>query len=320
MPGTKRYRTFSQYLKETFGERVHKVTLDAGFTCPNRDGTLATGGCIYCDHRGSGAPSIDRTQSVTEQLEAGMAAVRRRYKADKFIAYFQAFTNTYAPLATLRRLYDQALAKDGVVGLAVGTRPDCLPDEVLDLLEEYTRDYRVWLEIGLESAHDRTLELVNRGHDVACFADAVKRAQGRALSLGTKGGTKGRGLRLCAHVILGLPGETKEEMLETARTVAGLGLDEIKIHSLHVLRGTKLASMYRSGEVRLMTMEEYVGLVCDFLELLPPDMVIQRLMGEGAPDLLIAPDWSRQKMAVLEAIDEELERRDSHQGIKFERG
>lgn len=302
--GEKRYRPFSRYLREIFGCRVQKIPLDAGFTCPNRDGRVGFGGCIYCGLRGSGTGAYENGVPLGEQIRAGIGSGKRRFGKCKFIAYFQAFTNTYAPPERLKSLYDEALRHQEVVGLSIGTRPDCAPNEVLELLEEYARRCHFWVEYGLQSAHDYTLELINRGHDIAQFVDAVER-------------TKGRGINICAHIILGLPGETKEEMMATADLVASLELEGIKIHSLYVLKGTKLAEIYQRDEFRLLELEEYVSLVCDFLERLPPDMVIQRLTGEAPRDLLVAPRWSREKMAVLGKIDTELEQRGSYQGIEW---
>lgn len=297
----KRYRLFSAELKRQFGTRVHKISVDAGFGCPNRGGGRQGAGCLFCDPGGSGAVGLDGRLPVAAQVEAGKEVMRRKYKAGLFMAYFQPFSNTLAPVATLRRLYDEALAVDDVVGLAVGTRPDCLPDEVLDLLVDYHHRTCLWLEVGLQSSHDRTLRSLNRGHDLACFLDAYRRA-------------KQRGLRVCVHVILGLPGEDRQAMLATADLLAELGVDGVKLHLLHVLRGTPLGDMYCRGEVDLFSMEEYVALVADLLERLPASTLIHRLTGDGPRDLLLAPLWSLNKWQVLNAIDVELERRDSRQG------
>ncbi len=308
----KRYNDFNSFLRRTFGCRVQKVTIDAGFTCPNRDGRVGWGGCIYCDARGSGAFGIERRRSVKAQVEIGMHRLKERYNAQKFIAYFQAFTNTYAPVEVLKKLYDEALQFDDVIGLAIGTRPDCVPEPVLQLIESYSRRYQVWVEYGLQSIHDQTLALINRGHTYADFVDAVQR-------------TKGRGILICAHVIIGLPDESDAEIMETAKGVASLGLDAIKIHSLYVVEGTPLAKLYRRGKFyvggiplwRTLDFDEYVELACDFLEYLPPQMIIQRLVGEGSRDTLVAPLWILQKDAILKAIDRELERRDSYQGKRY---
>ena len=237
---------------------------------------------------------------VAEQIEAGKEVMVRKYKAKRFIAYFQPYTNTYASPSILRALYDEALGVDDVVGLIVGTRPDCLPDEVVDLLAEYAERTYFWLELGLQSPLDRTLDLIGRGHDFAAFARSAQAC-------------KRRGIRVCSHVILGLPGETREEMLATADVLNDLDMDGVKIHLLHVMKGTPLADLYRQGKVRLMDRDEYVGLVCDFLERLAPTVLIQRLVGDGSRDL-IAPRWN--KLALLNAIDAELERRGTRQGDK----
>jgi radical SAM protein (TIGR01212 family) len=297
----RRYYAFSRFLRERFGARVHRVTIDAGFTCPNVDGTVTVGGCVYCDNR-SFSPNrrLPRT-SVRAQVDRGVAVLQKRYGADRFLAYFQAATNTYAPVGKLRRLYDEALGHPQVVGLAIGTRPDCVPDPVLDLIEGYARERYVCLELGLQSAHDRSLDWMNRGHHFDAFVDAVCRCQGRALDL-------------CAHVILNLPGECREDMLATADALAGLPVQAVKIHNLHVVRDTPLEEMYRAGTVRLFERDEYVQVLCDFLERLPPQMVIHRLSGDAPPDYLVAPAWCLDKPALLRAVHAELERRDSWQG------
>lgn len=297
----KRYNAFSDELKRVFGCRVHRISVDAGFSCPNLDGTVGTGGCIYCGGMGSGAFGIVRGVPVAEQIEAGKEVMVRKYKAKRFIAYFQPYTNTYASPSILRALYDEALGVDDVVGLIVGTRPDCLPDEVVDLLAEYAERTYFWLELGLQSPLDRTLDLIGRGHDFAAFARSAQAC-------------KRRGIRVCSHVILGLPGETRQEMLATADVLNELDLDGVKIHLLHVMKDTPLAELYLQGKVRLMDRDEYVGLVCDFLERLKPGISVQRLTGDGGRDHLIAPLWSLQKFEVLNAIDYELERRESSQG------
>ena len=298
----KRYNAFSEELKRFFGCRVHRISVDAGFTCPNRDGTLATQGCIFCGGSGSGSFGIARQLSVAGQLADGKEVMVRKYKAKKFLAYFQAYSNTYAPPERLRELYDEALTVPDIVGLIVGTRPDCLSPDILDLLTEYHRRTYFWLELGLQSSIDRTLSLIGRGHDVAAFTNAVERA-------------KGRGLRVCAHVILGLPGESREDMLATAGYLNGLGVDGVKLHLLHVMQGTRLADMHAKGELRLMERDDYVGIVCDFLERLDPSISIQRLTGDGGRDL-VAPLWSQAKFEVLNAIDHELMRRGSRQGCR----
>lgn len=300
----RRYYAFSRFLQERFGTKVYRVTVDAGFTCPNVDGSVAVGGCVFCDNR-SFSPNrrLPRT-SVTEQVRRGVALVQQRYGVDRFLAYFQAATNTYAPVDRLRRLYDEALAHPQIVGLAIGTRPDCVPDPVLDLVQSYARERYVCLELGLQSSHDRSLDWMNRGHHFDAFVDAVQRCQGR-------------GLDVCAHVILGLPGESRQDMLATAEALAALPVHAVKIHNLHVVKETPLERMYREGTVRMLERDEYVQVVCDFLELLPSGMVIHRLQGDAPPDYLIAPLWCLDKPSLLRAIHAELERRDSWQGKKW---
>ena len=300
----KRYNDLNTYYQSLFGCRVQKITIDAGLTCPNRDGTSSTGGCIYCNARGSGSGAFDRGLSVTDQLLQGKSFLARRYKAKKFIAYFQSFSNTYAPPEILKRLYDEALAVEDIVGLAIGTRPDCVDDPVLDLLQAYAPDYLIWIEYGLQSASDRTLEFINRGHDVQCFKDAIKK-------------TSNRGIGICAHVILGLPHESRRDMLNTAHTLADLGIDGIKLHLLYVVKGTLLEAYYRQGEYKCLAQQEYVDLVCDFIERLPSDMIIQRLTGDPHPQELVAPQWALRKSETLAKIRNTLEKRDSRQGLKF---
>lgn len=300
-----RYVRFTDHLRATFGCRVHKVSVDAGFTCPNRDGTVTVGGCIYCNNV-SFSPG-NRRLSVAAQLTQGKQFLRQRYGAEKFIAYFQAYSNTYGDIAHLRQLYDEALACEDIVGLAIGTRPDCVPDAILDMLAEYASRTSLWLELGLESGHDQTLAFLNRGHTVAAFDDAVRRAQQRHL-------------QLCTHLILGLPGESHADMLHTARYVAALGIKAVKLHHLHVVRQTVLEKMYRCGDVSLLTLEEYAPLVVDCLEVLPPEMIMMRLMGDAPRMQLVAPDWSLDKLGALRRIELELERRESYQGKFFRAG
>jgi hypothetical protein len=296
----KRYNPFSEELKRVFGCRVHRISVDAGFTCPNRDGTVGSGGCLFCGDRGSGSFGIARGETVADQLEQGKEVMVRKYKAKKFLAYFQPYSNTYAPVATLAALYDAALAVPDVVGLIVGTRPDCLPRDTLELLAEYHRKTWFWLELGMQSTLDRTLQTIRRGHDSAAFITAAR-------------AVKQRGIRLAVHIILGLPGESRAEMLSSAAILNDLGVDAVKIHLLHVNRNTLLAELHAKGDITLLEKDEYVGLVCDFLERLDPRIFIQRLTGDGGKDLL-APLWSAAKFEVLNAIDDELERRGSRQG------
>jgi hypothetical protein len=297
----KRYYDFRTYLRNTFDARVAKLPIDAGFTCPNRDGRSGTGGCVYCDSRGSALRRSRPLPSVTAQL----ATMRERYLrhgAERFIPYFQTFTNTYAPPARLRALWDEAVGfAPEVVGLAVGTRPDCVPDATLDLLAGYLPRGRVHLELGLQSAHPATIARIGRGHTREQFDDAAIRAAAR-------------GIEVVAHVILGLPGESAAMMRETAQALAALPIAGVKIHALLVLEGTALAGDWSAGQVPLPDLATYAGWVADFLELLPPGIFIERLTADGYRDILLAPEWARTKPAVLAAIERELERRDSRQG------
>jgi len=297
----KRYCDLKSYWRNRFGCAVQKLPIDAGFTCPNRDGRVAVGGCIYCDGRGSALRQAGPLPSVAEQIRRSQAFYRGRRRAAKFVAYFQTFTNTDAPPERLRALYGEALAEPDVVGLSIGTRPDCVPDETLALLGELAGRTHLWLEFGLQSIHDGTLAAINRGHDAAAFLDAVRRSAGR-------------GILLCVHIIVGLPGEGRAEILQTARAIAGLPIAGIKIHSLLALAGTALGERYRRGDLTLMDRQTYVETVCDILEILPPDVVVQRLTAEGYREIFLGPDWAANKLAVLNAIDAELERRDSWQG------
>jgi radical SAM protein (TIGR01212 family) len=300
----KPYRDLNTYFRSLFGSRVHKVTVDAGLTCPNRDGTLSTGGCIYCNAKGSGTGAHQKGISITQQIERSKVRIARRFKTNKLMAYFQAFTNTYAPVAHLKALWDEALAVDGVVGLAIGTRPDCVEPAVLDLLESYARSHLIWIEYGLQSAHDQTLTRINRGHDFACFERTVS-------------ATRNRGINICAHVILGLPGESRRQMLETADAVAALGIDGVKLHLLYVVRGTALETIYRQGHYHPLERQAYADLVCEFIERLPKAMIIQRLTGDPHPHELIAPQWSLQKRETMELIDQCFAQKQTWQGKHF---
>jgi len=297
----KRYRLFSEHLKQRFGGRVHKISVDAGFGCPNRSGGRIGSGCLFCDPGGSGAVGIERGLSVSAQLEAGKEVMVRKYKAAHFMAYFQPFSNTFAPAEKLRAVYREALDVPGVVGLAVGTRPDCLADDALQVLAEIDRQSYLWLELGLQSRHDRTLDFLRRGHDYATFLEAFRR-------------TREAGLRVCVHVILGLPGEDREAMLATADEMARLKVDGIKLHLLHILDGTPLGELYRRGGIKVLDQQAYVETVADVLERLHPETLIHRLTGDGPRTALLAPLWSLNKWEVLNAIDAEMDRRGSAQG------
>ncbi len=289
------FLSFNDYLRTRFGERVQKVSVDAGFTCPNRDGSKAVGGCIYCNNDSFNfSPEV----SVPEQLKKGIEKAGRRYGARKFMAYFQAYSNTYANPAKLYDVYSTIYDFPEIVGLAIGTRPDCVPEDVLRVIEPFTRTHEVWMEYGLESSSDDSLRRMNRVHTFADFQDAVLR-------------TAGRGMKIATHVIAGFPWESEETVLQTARDIAALPVDGIKIHNLHVVRGTALEKMHERSPFRLLSLQEYAALAAKMLEILPSNMVVMRLTAECPPELLIAPDWCNQKSQILQAIQANLNRRDA---------
>lgn len=300
----RRYNDLNTYLKSRYGCRVQKITIDAGMSCPNRDGTVSTDGCIFCNPKGSGTGAYERGLSVSDQIAEGKKRLGRRYGAKKFLAYFQSFSNTYAPADHLRTLYDEALVDPDVVGMCIGTRPDCVDDRVLSLLESYTQTHLVWIEYGLQTTCDATLEIINRGHDFFCFKQAVD-------------ATKGRGIKIGAHVIIGLPGEDRSHILETAETLAPLGIDGIKIHLQYVIKGTRLEEMYCAGKYTCLEQGDYVGLVCDFLERISPNMIVHRLTGDPHPDELVAPEWALSNTETLEQIRHCLKLRNAWQGKRW---
>lgn len=300
-----RYYSYNFALKQRFDFRVQKVSVDAGFTCPNVDGTVAKGGCTFCDNR-SFSPSRRLPRAgILGQIDQSILRMRKRYKnCQHYMAYFQPATNTYAPVERLRPLYEEALSHPQVVGLAIGTRSDCVPDEVLDLIEELAAEKFVSVEYGMQTMHNRSLDWMNRGHHHDSFLDAVERS-------------RGRGFEICAHVMLGLPGESHEDMLATARELARVNIDSVKVHNLYCVKNTKLADQVEAGEVELMGRDDYVQTVVDFLELLPPTMVVERISGDAPPDYFIGPSWCLDKPAVKLAIEAEFERRDTWQGKKY---
>ena len=299
------YYPLSLYLRETFGGRVQKISIDAGFSCPNVDGRIGTGGCIFCDNRSFSPARRMNIPAIPEQIREGIARISARYKTAKYIAYFQPSTNTYAPAEKLERVYREALNEPGIVGLAIGTRPDALPDDVLDLLAGLGKETWLSLEIGLQSAHNASLDLLNRGHHFDAFADAVARARARNIRVG-------------AHFILGIPGESRGEILATARKTAPLGLHSIKLHNLYVVGNTRLAELYAAGKVRLLGRDDYVRLAVDVLELFSPETVVERLAGDAPRDFLIAPPWSAERgNRIRQSVEEEFRRRGTCQGAKF---
>lgn len=300
-----RYYAYNFYLRRRFGRRVQKVSVDAGFTCPNVDGTVAVGGCTFCDNRSFSPSRRLPRQSIAEQIDEGIRRLKRRYDCDDFFAYFQPATNTYGPLEKLRRVYTEALAHPQVVGLAIGTRPDCVPNETLDLIEEFARQHYVSVEYGLQTIHDRSLDWMNRGHHYEVFPDAVARSQNR-------------GFEICVHMILGLPGESADDMRDSARELARHPIDAVKLHNLYAVRDTPLADQVARGEVRLLDLDEYVQALVDFLELLPPHVIVERISGDAPPNYFVGPAWCRDKPAVKIAIEQELLRRDTWQGKRYE--
>ncbi len=281
--------TFGQAMLARYGERVHKVAIDAGFTCPNRDGSIGRGGCTFCNNV-SFSPNGRQPNFIADQIESGRQVLRKRTGAKKYIAYFQAYTNTYADICELTALYDEALKEPDVIGLDVGTRPDCVPDKVLDLLVSYQdKGYEVWLELGLQSAFDETLDHVNRGHGFAEYEEAVLKA-------------RSRGLKVCTHLILGLPGESTEHHIKSHERVLELGVDGLKFHPLHVVKGTQLANEWRRGEYQPMTMSNYVSDVVELINRTPADVIFHRLTGTASSDVLLAPEWCSKKWQVLNAI------------------
>ncbi len=296
-----RYFSFRQYTKDLYGTKVHKVSIDAGFTCPNIDGLKGTGGCTFCNNAGFSVNTRKETQSVAEQLTKGMTALRKRYQATKFIAYFQAFSNTYAPVAHLQKLYDAALEPDEVVGMSVGTRPDCVSPATLRLLDSYTAEKDVWIEYGLQTSHDRTLKAINRCETYADFQRAVEM-------------TAGYNLKVCVHLILGLPGETVEDMLVTAERLRDVPYHSLKVHILHIMSDTQMARDYAFGCVRMMDRDAYVDTTVRVLERIRPDVSMQRLTADAPLSVLIAPMWCMDKDGILQDILQEMERRDTWQG------
>lgn len=298
-----RYFPFSQYVKQRFGERVHKVAVDAGFTCPNRDGVKGMGGCAYCNNEGFSFNSRVETRPIDDQLQAGIAFMKKRFRARKFMAYFQASSNTYAPLPRLKQVYDVVLPFEDIVAMSVGTRPDCISTAALNLLESYSDKREVWIEYGLQSTHNRTLERIQRGDTYERFLSVIEQSAQR-------------NLKICVHVILGLPGETHQDMMDTADRLASLPYHSIKIHLFHVMKNTPLEGQYAQGIIKVFELSDYVDTCCDFVERLRPDISIQRLTADAPPEVLVAPQWCLQRKQVVEAIQNELERRGSSQGTK----
>jgi len=302
-----RFNSYGSYLRRRFGCRVSKVVVDGGFTCPNRDGTRGNDGCIFCDNRSFSPGGARETIPLEDQITAGIAYHRKRLGSEKFIVYFQKYSNTYGPVGKLRNLYYRALAHPDVIGISIGTRPDCLSVETIDLLEEIARERYVCLELGLQSIDDEILAGINRGHGVGEFRRAVESA-------------RGRGFQICTHLIHGFPGETREGFLKTAAFIASLPVDSLKIHQLHAVRGTRLAEMYGQGTFVPLTHGDYVAAICDFLEMIPPRITIQRLYGSAPLAIRVAPSWNLKNNAMWYSIVHELTRRGTWQGCAVPSG
>jgi radical SAM protein (TIGR01212 family) len=297
----KRYHTWNYHLRNKFGHKVFKVALDGGFDCPNRDGTVAHGGCTFCSAAGSGDFAGNRADDLVKQFDEIREKMHSKWKDGKYMAYFQAFTNTHAPVDVLREKYETVLNEEGVMGLSIATRPDCLPDDVVEYLAELHERTYLWVELGLQTVHESTANLINRAHDFPSYVEGVEKL-------------RKHGIRVCSHIINGLPLESTDMMMETAREVSKLDVQGIKIHLLHLLKGTPMVKQYEKGMLKFLSFDDYIRLVCDQLEILPPEMIVHRITGDGPIDLMIGPMWSVNKWEVLNAIDDELLRRNSWQG------
>lgn len=300
----KRYHSLNYFLRNKFGEKIYKISLDGGFTCPNRDGKVSKGGCTFCSARGSGDFAGSRILSITEQFEDRKKMMEKKWKDGKYIAYFQAYTNTYAPVEELTRKYEESLAQENVIALSIATRPDCLDEDVLDYLEELNKKIYLWVELGLQTVNDETGRNFNRGYDLEVFDKSLKELQKR-------------GIEVVVHTIFGLPGETKEDMLKTIDYVAHSGAQGIKFHLLHLMTGTKMVEQYESGELQLLSKEDYIDLICKGIAMIPEEMVVHRLTGDAPRQSLIGPMWSLKKWEVLNDIDKALVDNDIWQGKNF---
>jgi radical SAM protein (TIGR01212 family) len=299
--GEERFRSYNRWLQEKFGERVYKVIVDAGFTCPNRDSSVAVGGCTYCNNSSFRPPSAIKTDPIRDQVREGIGYIRKRFDAHKFIIYFQPFSNTYAETEYLRELYRDAIDHPDVVGLAIGTRPDCIDEEKIRMIGEIAGRTFVSLEFGVESIYDDTLRRVNRGHDYGSFLRAIDMTRRSSIHIG-------------AHVILGFPWETRDQWLAIADEMSRVGVNALKVHHLHIVRGTALAAEYTRQPFRVLGYEEYLDLLCDFVERLNPNIVIERMFGEAPLGLLVAPNWHRNKNDLVKDIKRKFEERDVRQG------
>ncbi|MGG7096595.1 TIGR01212 family radical SAM protein [Clostridium sardiniense] len=300
----KRYHSLNYFLRNKFDEKVFKISLDGGFSCPNRDGTISIGGCLFCSESGSGDYAGNRVLSIDKQFCDIKEMMNKKWKEGKYIAYFQAFTNTYAPVEELRKKYEEAISQEGVVALAIATRPDCLGDDVLDLLEEINKDIYVWVELGLQTVSDETARKINRGYKLEVYEDATKRL-------------KERNIDFVTHCIFGLPGETKEDMLKSVDYIAHSGSKGIKFHILHLMKNTPMVKLYERGELEFVSQDDYIDLICKSIAMIPEDMIVHRLTGDAPRDLLIGPIWSLKKWEILNAIDKALIDNEIYQGKEF---
>ena len=302
--GDKKYHSLNYFLRDKFGEKVFKIALDAGFSCPNRDGTISSGGCLFCSERGSGDFAGNRRFSITKQFEDIKVMMNKKWKTGKYIAYFQAYTNTYAHIDVLREKYEEAVSQEGVVALAIATRPDCLDDKVLDLIEEYSNRVYTWVELGLQTSNDESAKIINRGYKLSKFEEALKELNKRAIDV-------------VVHTIFGLPGESPEDMLKTIDYVAGKDIKGIKMHLLHLMENTPMTLLYEQGKLKFLEQAEYIDIICTSITMLPPNMVIHRLTGDAPRELLIGPMWSLKKWEVLNGIDNKLKELDLYQGKNY---
>jgi len=304
MWGDKRYRSFNYEMKSIFNTKIIKLSLDGGFTCPNRDGTVGTKGCLFCSEEGSGEFTASRNLDIFGQLESQKKLLSKKWSKGKYIAYFQNFTNTYSTYEDLKRKYNLAISQKDVVGLAIATRPDCLSEEILDLLEEINEKTFLWVELGLQTIHERTARIIRRGYPLGCYDEAVKQLNKR-------------NIKVVTHLIYGLPNESREDILTSVKYVANTNTWGVKLHLLYLQKGTDLHEYYKQKPFHILTRDEYISLIVDSIEFLPSNMVIHRLTGDGKKELLVEPWWSLDKLRVLSGIDMELKRRNSYQGIKY---
>jgi len=301
------YNKFSDHLKKKFGCRVYKIAIDAGLCCPNKNGIISNKGCIFCDSLGGSGRNFNKSNlSISEQISSGMSLLKAKYKAEKFITYFQTFTNTYGPLNILKKIYDEGVKHKDIIGLSIATRPDCIDEKILDLIECYSKKYYVWIELGVQSVHNRTLLYLNRGHGFFDIVNAIS-------------SIKQRNINVCTHIIIGLPGETTNDVVETARVISRLGIDAVKTHMLYVAKGTKLEGEYLKGNISLLNKEQYVFTVVKFIENLASNILIQRLVSEAHSDLIVAPNWLKNKFEVINLIESEIIKQDTYQGKEYEK-